>query len=94
MTAPAALYGFIIASICGFAFHLIRGGGFGRLLLYLATAWLSFFTGHFVGEWLNWRLARFGSLNLFPAVLAAILGMILASILAGPEKGDKTHPTG
>jgi|Deesub1362A_J573_1020465.scaffolds.fasta_scaffold05372_4 hypothetical protein len=94
MTAPAALYGLIIASICGFAFHFIRGGGLSRLLLYLATAWLSFFTGHFVGEWLNWRLARFGPLNLFPAVLAAIIGMLLASFLAGPEKGKPSGRAG
>jgi hypothetical protein len=34
---------------------------------------------------LDWRLARIGPLNIFPAIMATIVGLIAASILAGPE---------
>jgi hypothetical protein len=39
-----------------------------------------------VGEWTNWHLWRYGTLNFFPAVLATVVGLIATTILAGPEK--------
>jgi hypothetical protein len=89
MTTPSVFIGFLIASSCGFLYHFIKGGGLSRLFLYVATSWVSFFVGHFVGEWTQWRLWRFGTLNLFPALFATILGLMLASILAGPENPSK-----
>ena len=86
MTAPAALIGLLLATACGLAFHLIRGGGLSRIALDVVAAWVSFFLGHAVGEWLHWELGRLGPLNLFPAFLATILGLIAASALIGPEK--------
>lgn len=92
MTVQSILLGLLIASILGLLFHLIRGGGFGRLALYVATAWVSFFTGHIVGNWLDWRALRIGPLNLLPALLATVLGLIAASLLAGRERGAGSHP--
>lgn len=86
MTVPAALLGLILATACGLAFHVIRGGGLSRIALDVVAAWVSFFLGHAVGEWLHWELGRLGPLNLFPAFLATLLGLIAASALAGPEK--------
>ena len=85
MTLQSIFFGWLLASICGLVFHLIRGGRLSRLFLYLLTAWVAFFAGHNVGEWLDWRLARVGPLNIFPAIMATIVGLIAASILAGPE---------
>lgn len=87
MTAPSAFLGLLIAAALGFLFHLVRGGRLVRLGLYLGTSWIGFFAGHFVGEWWNWRMLRLGSLNLFASLLGAALGLIAASILAGPERG-------
>jgi len=92
VTVQSALLGLLIATILGLLFHLIRGGGFGRLGLYLATAWVSFFAGHLVGNWLDWRALRIGPLNLLPALLATFLGLIAASLLAGREDGAKSRP--
>src|SRR3990172_5486406 len=61
-------------------------GGLSGIALDVVAAWVSFFLGHAVGEWLHWELARLGPLNLFPAFLATILGLIAASALVGPEK--------
>ena len=85
MTIPSLLLGVLIASACGFLFHVIRGGRLPRLFLYLITALGAFFIGHFISELLDWRLMRIGTLNLFPAILATIVGLIVASVLAGPE---------
>jgi len=85
MTLPSLFFGSLLASICGLVFHLLRGGRLPRFFLYLLTAWVAFFAGHLVGEWLDWHLVRVGPLNIFPALLATIVGLFSASILAGPE---------
>ena len=86
MNAPSIFLGTLIAIACGLVFHLIRGGRISRLGLYVATAWVAFFVGHMVGLWLEWDFLRLGSLNLFPALLATALGLISATVLAGPER--------
>ena len=86
MTTPSLLFGALIALICGLIFHIFRGGSFSRLLLHVFTAEISFFVGHFVGQWINWHLWRFGALNLFPALLATTVGLVATAILSGPEK--------
>lgn len=85
MTLPGVTLGLLVSSGLSLLFHLIRGGAIGRLLLYLIVGWFSFFLGHLVGEWIDLHLLRVGPLNMFPAVLAAIVGLFAASILAGPE---------
>jgi len=87
VTAPSAFLGLLIASAFGFLFHLVRGGRLVRLGLYLGTAWIGFFAGHFMGEWWDWRMMRLGSINLFASLLGAAMGLVAASILAGPERG-------
>ena len=89
MTVPAIYFSLLIASGLGLLFHLIRGGSLGRLILYLAAAWIAFMAGHFVAEWLDWHLLRVGSINLFAAVLAAVIGLLAAGFLAGPERSRR-----
>jgi hypothetical protein len=86
MTLAGLIFGFLIASGLGLLYHLVRGGRLMRLFLYLATAWISFFSGHFVGEWFGLSIFRFGSLNLLTALLGTILGLFLANLLAPPER--------
>ena len=88
MNAPSIFLGTLIAIACGLVFHLIRGGRMSRLGLYMATSWVAFFVGHVVGLWLEWDFLQLGSLNLFPALLATMLGLISASVLAGPEQSS------
>lgn len=86
MTTPSFFFGLLLASACALLFHFIRGGSISRMLLFVATSWVAFFLGSALGNWLDWQFGRYGSLNLFPAFLAAFVGLITASILAGPEK--------
>jgi fucose permease len=89
MTTPSLYLGFLIATGSGLVFHLARGGNLGRLLLYITTAWVAFFSGHFVAELLNWQVLRVGSLNLFAAFLAMLIGLIASSILAGSSSSPR-----
>jgi len=37
MTLPALLFGLVLASVYGTAFHFWKGGSLGKLLLYLSS---------------------------------------------------------
>jgi uncharacterized membrane protein YeaQ/YmgE (transglycosylase-associated protein family) len=73
MTIPALLFGFVLSTLYGAAFHFWRGGGAGRLLLYLILGWLGFWTGQFIGDRLGWSFASLGPLNLGMATLGSFL---------------------
>jgi hypothetical protein len=92
MTLPAIVYGFLIASAVGLAFHLVRGGTLGRLGMYLVSGWISFAVGQIVGEWIGLHLWRFGPLNLFAALVGTLLGLFTAAFLAGPQGQDAQGP--
>ena len=42
MTIPSLIFAFLIASLYGALYHLIRGGRLGRLLLFLILGWAGF----------------------------------------------------
>ena len=42
MTIPSLLFALVIATLYGVFYHLIRGGGMGRLLLFLIFGWAGF----------------------------------------------------
>ena len=54
MTVPSFLFALLIASLYGVLYHFVRGGGLGRLLLFLIFGWAGFALGHLVGLWQNW----------------------------------------
>jgi len=85
MSIPSFLIGMVIATLCGLLFHVLRGGRLSRMLLYISTAWVSFFAGQLVSEWISWRVLRYGSLNLLPDLIATFIGLLTANVLAGPN---------
>lgn len=62
MTLPSLVLGAVIATLLGAAFHLWRGGGLGRLLLYFLLAWLGFWAGHFLAAQFDLGLFTIGPL--------------------------------
>ncbi|MCW5873632.1 MAG: hypothetical protein KIS88_03190 [Anaerolineales bacterium] len=75
MTLPSFVLGATIATLLGAGFHLWRGGGMGRLLLYLGLAWAGFWSGHILAQQLNFTLFRLGPLYLGAAVLASLVAV-------------------
>jgi hypothetical protein len=64
MTLPSIILGIVISSLYGTIFHLYRGGGPGRLLLYLVSAWIGFWLGQFLANTLGWSFLSLGPLRL------------------------------
>ena len=73
MTLPAFLLGVLISTLYGALFHLWRGGGPGRLALYLILAWLGFWVGHFLASRWEWTFASLGSLRLGFATIMVVI---------------------
>lgn len=70
MTIPALLFGCLVAIFMGAAFHLWKGEGFGRLLLYLILAVIGFWIGHFIAAQFAWGFLMIGPLRFGPAVIS------------------------
>ena len=72
MTTPVLVFGIVISTLMGAAFHLWRGGSAGKLLLYLILGWLGFWGGHFAGNLLGWTFGSIGQLRLGMAILSGL----------------------
>lgn len=90
MTLPTLLFALLIALLYGAAYHLIRGGSFWRLLLYLGLSVLGFALGHVVGLWRGWMFIPLGSLNLGMSSLGSILILIFGDWLSRIEVGGES----
>ena len=86
MTLPSFIIGIVISSLYGTAFHLWRGGGFWRLILYILLAWVGFWVGHTFGNWLGITIFSLGPLRLGTATLGAALTLGLGYWLSLVER--------
>jgi hypothetical protein len=82
MTIPSFLFALLIASLYGVLYHLIRGGGLGRMLLFLIVSWTGFALGHLVGVSQGWVLFPLGELNLGLSSLGSLILMTLGDWLS------------
>lgn len=73
MTPQAFLFGALVCTLIGALFHLWRGGGLKRLLLYVVLAWAGFWGGHLLAAQLGWNFAAVGPLNLGMGIVMAVL---------------------
>jgi hypothetical protein len=85
MTLPALLFALLVALFYGAVFHLIRGGGFGRLLLYLSLSIFGFAMGHYLGIWRGWIFLPLGTLNLGLSSLGSVAVLIIGDWLSRIE---------
>lgn len=85
MTLPALLFGIVLSSAYGTAYHLWKGGRLRRLLLYLVLAWLGFWSGHFLGASLGWQFFEIGPLYAGPGTLGALLFLFVGDWLSQVE---------
>ncbi|HET9589774.1 MAG TPA: hypothetical protein VFO91_13390 [Anaerolineales bacterium] len=85
MTLPALLLGVLAALFYGALYHLIRGGSFWRLLLYLFLSVLGFAAGYVIGLWRGWVLIPLGSLNFGLSTIGSLVILILGDWLSHIE---------
>jgi hypothetical protein len=89
MTLPALLFGFTISMAYGTIFHLWRGGGFFRLILYIVLGISGFWLGQGLASILGWNVDKVGPLHLGAATAISWLLMMAGYWLAklpSPEK--------
>lgn len=84
MSLPAIFFGMILATIYGAAYHLLRGGGLGRLIFDLLLAWVGFWLGQFIAEMLGIHIFRVGQINLAAASIISLLFLIAGNWLRLP----------
>ncbi|GAB4340503.1 MAG: hypothetical protein Kow00117_20940 [Phototrophicales bacterium] len=80
MPGPTLTFAFIVATLFGTAFHLIRGGDVRDLAAYLLAGWVGFVLGHIVGVLTNFGILNVGSLKLLPATIGALSALIFMSM--------------
>ncbi len=73
MNFAAILLGLIIATLCGATFHFWRGGGAGRLLLYLATSWVGFLAGHLLASVLQVSFDKVGQVHMGAGIICSFI---------------------
>lgn len=85
MTLPTLLFALLVALFYGAVYHLIRGGGFWRLILYFSLSIFGFAIGHLIGIWRSWTFIPLGSLNLGLSSLGSFMVLIMGDWLSRIE---------
>lgn len=89
MTLPTLLFAFLIATFYGALYHLIRNGGFWRLLLYFCLSIFGFAAGHLIGLWREWTWIPLGALNLGPSSAGSIVLLVIGDWLSRFEVPER-----
>jgi hypothetical protein len=90
MTLPTLLLALLIALFYGTFYHLVRGGGFWRLIFYLGLSLFGFLMGHLVGLWRDWVLIPIGGMNLGLSSIGSIASLILGDWLSRVEANKES----
>ena len=77
MTLASYIFGFIISTLFGVIFHLLRGGSAGRFLLYLILGWVGFWAGHWLASILGWNFLSLGPLHLGMASIGSLVSLAI-----------------
>ncbi len=91
MTFPTIIFGLVVALLYGAFYHLVRGGGGWRLMLFFGLSILGFAIGQVIGMWQDWKFFMLGSLNLgmgsVGSALVLVAGEWLSRIDVKKESG-------
>jgi hypothetical protein len=85
MTLPSLLFALLVASLYGGLYHLVRGGGFWRIVLYCFLSSLGFTIGIIVAAWQEWVLIPFGSFDLGISSIGSLLSLLIGDWLSRIE---------
>jgi hypothetical protein len=89
MTLPTILFGVVLSSAYGTAFHFLKGGGMKKLILFIILAWAGFWVGHIVGGLIGWTFAAVGPLNAGMATLGSVVFLFVGEWLSRVEISQK-----
>lgn len=81
MNLPGLFLGLVVALFYGAAFHLWRGGGFRRLLLFLMLSLAGFTAGQIAGAVFGLTFWQVGLVLLGPATFGSLLFLFVGNWL-------------
>jgi hypothetical protein len=90
MTLPAILFSLLIALLYGALYHLVRDGGFWRLILFCFLSVFGFTLGTLVGMWRGWVWLPLGTINLGVSTIGSFLILLLGDWLTRFETGQES----
>jgi hypothetical protein len=90
MTLPAILFSLLIALLYGALYHLVRDGGFWRLILYCFLSAFGFALGTLVGLWRGWVWLPLGPINLGVSTIGSFLILLLGDWLTRFDVGRES----
>jgi len=85
MTIPAIVFGVLLSTVYGTAFHFWKGGSLSRLFLYVILSWLGFWIGHIVGGALVWNFGAVGPINAGMATIGSAVFLFVGEWLSRVE---------
>ena len=90
MLGPTTIFGFILATLFGAAFHIFVGGDARRLALFLLAGWVGFGLGHLVGVIFSINVFNIGTLHIATAVLGAVMALVSAHVLTTDKNRNRS----
>jgi len=85
MTFPAIIFGIVLSTFYGTAFHIWKGGSLKQLLLFIILSWLGFWTGHIIGGAIGWTFAAAGPINAGMATFGSAVILFVGEWLSRVE---------
>ena len=82
MTLPTILFGILLSSAYGAAYHVFRGGSIRWLTFFLLLAWAGFWGGDLLGWQMRWTFASVGELNVGIGTLGAAVFLLAGDFLS------------
>ena len=79
MNAPALFFCILVASFLGAAFHFWKGGGGGRLVLYLILSLVGFFLGSWITTSQNLLFLMIGPFSGGFGVLGSLIILFISN---------------
>ena len=76
MTLPSSLFALLVAFLYGVLYHLVRGGGFWRLIFDLGLSALGFALGYLFGVWSGWILVPLGPIDLGSTSIGSLIFLV------------------
>lgn len=89
MTTPIFLLGLLLATLYGTAFHFWRGGGLGRLVLYVVLSIAGFWAGHLLATAQTWNIFQLGALQLGGATVGSAFFLLVGHWLSKIQRKGK-----
>ena len=87
MTLPAIVFGIVLSTLFGTAFHVWRGGGLRKLAILILLSWGGFWAGQIAGAALNLTFGRVGTLLLGTASAGSLIVLVIGNWLFNqPER--------